>query len=101
VREFLEILAPLDETATGRDLARSLAGLGRIYFVRGTSPGRAATPKKPRHDELSWPAMKLLADLTSPHPQPSEHDAWCREADLVRQDSLPPRTGKARRRRTR
>src|SRR6266567_5213971 len=84
-REFREILAPLDETATHQDMARSLAGLGRVYFARGdVVRARCYAEEALRHDRLSWSAKELLADLTSPHPPPSEHDAWRREADLAR-----------------
>jgi hypothetical protein len=99
--EFLESLSPLDEIATHQDMARSLAGLGRIHFARGdVARARLYAEEALRHDSLSRPAKELLADLTSPHPPPSEHDAWRREADLARPDSLPAQTGKARRRRS-
>ena len=53
------------------------------------------------HQDMARSLEELLADLTSPHPPPSEHDAWRREADLARPDSLPPQSGTARRRRSR
>ena len=67
-RELLGILAPLDDTATGQDLARSLAGLGTIYFARGDfARARRYAEEALRHDELSWSAMSCWpTDIAAP-----------------------------------
>jgi hypothetical protein len=83
---FRESLAPLDRTATPKQMAQSLAGLGRIAYARGDAArARLYAEEALRHLSVSREAKELLADLTSPDQPPNPHDSWRREADLAKQ----------------